>query len=1205
MAVIKVRTKNKVDIDKKPRVFFTCHQDDFEKYFDKACNDIFKSHDCAVYYTKDMTEIIADEDKETYLGRNNLFVIPVSLKLLTTPNRAMDEDFPYAMKEHIPVLPIMMEPEINDLYSSPYKFGELQYLNPYSTDLTEISYEEKLKKYLESVLISDEMAKRVRVAFDAYIFLSYRKKDRRYANELMRLIHNIPECRDIAIWFDEFLTPGESFKENIERILNDCQLFTLLVTPQLFEKVIDESGKERDNYVMGVELPAARKKKEEKGTEILAVQMEETDRAALIAGGIEDYVSPKNEDIFRTRILTYISKIAISANKDNLEHDFLIGLAYLEGIDVEVNRRRALELIKGAAEANFPEAIATLISMYTDGVGVSRNQVEALKWSEKLADYYFKKIFSKRGIIKSRTKLAELFYHYKNKRWENTIRFFLLKVDKTLTFNLIRSLYEVLMSFGICEYTLFFETCREMTQHQEKTQIVLVTDILKKSVNDTYPPYGPLFWYVPEYELYEVALLSLDQMKEDIFFAKMLALVRDVCWIFGQKNLAIEVTTRIDSTVLYEAARKDLFGIRMALCELFYVGNTTFDGGNDIYPRCFNVGEVISQKDTGIGLWERMSEPFEDELGLYEHLSYNELDGELIGFVSCPYHKPNIEKLFNEKNMYKVKGLALTQTINTIFTYISIYRKNITVLYFPENCIKKSRDSLLQMNLIYENYWSDTHLSYIRRQAKLVIPGHITDIEPYAFMGFYWMEEIVFSEGVLTIGRKAFQGCDKLSKIVFPSTITQIEPRLFLCFNLKNIVAPRSIYDVIVERFEKKANKIREVTELDNEWLEITVSNVREGKDSYSVSLKRNSSLYNGLTDVKVKNTFLQDETFEGNQDIQSVKLPSRLRKIFPRTFKDCVSLVNILMPNDLEVIGRSAFEGCTALSRIFLPESLKSISNMAFKGCANLIKLFLPNSLLNIGSEAFAGCISLREIQLPPNLVYVAPNAFIGCKSLVSVKLPVGFTLPLQLNPDAQLKYYQPRSISQKCLDKSDATDVSEICSPINSMTGDINEVYISGDTLLSKKQFAGRKDITSVVIGEGITNISKYCFSGCVNLHTVILPSTVTKISEGAFINCHNLTNIEFPYGLKSINESAFANCRRLFHVKFSKSLLQIGGQAFCGCISLESIELLSTIRRIGARAFLDCRALQQIRISANFRGDLEKIFGDIDPLIVCFIF
>jgi hypothetical protein len=115
----------------------------------------------------------------------------------------MDEDIPYAKTHNIPILPLMMECDIEDLYSSENKFGELQYLNPNSNNLTEISYAEKLKKYLDSILISDELVKRVRAAFDAYIFLSYRKKDRKYANELMRLIHSNPECRDIAIWFDD------------------------------------------------------------------------------------------------------------------------------------------------------------------------------------------------------------------------------------------------------------------------------------------------------------------------------------------------------------------------------------------------------------------------------------------------------------------------------------------------------------------------------------------------------------------------------------------------------------------------------------------------------------------------------------------------------------------------------------------------------------------------------------------------------------------------------------------------------------------------------------------------------------------------------------------------------------------------------------------------------------------------------------------
>ncbi|MBQ8763259.1 MAG: toll/interleukin-1 receptor domain-containing protein [Clostridia bacterium] len=390
MAVFKVESKNKVDIEKKPRVYFTCHPEDFEKYFKKVCEDIFKTRDCAIYYTEDMTETIAEDKKEFDLGRNNLFVIPVTFKLLTTPNRAMDEDIPYALKKHIPVLPIMMESDIDEFYSKPDKFGELQYLNPYSTDFTEISYEEKLKKYLESVLISDKLAKRVRAAFDAYIFLSYRKKDRKYANELMRLIHSNPECRDIAIWFDEFLIPGESFKKNIEKILNDCKLFALLVTPQLLEKVVDENGEERDNYVISTELPLARKKNKEKGIDIFAVEMEDTDKEALSAIDVKNYVNASDSE-FRVRLLDAVSRMAITAN-NTPEHDFLIGLAYLTGIDVEINVEEGLRLIESSADAKLKEAMKMLVNIYSIGIGTGKDINVAITHQKRFTEYLKKKM---------------------------------------------------------------------------------------------------------------------------------------------------------------------------------------------------------------------------------------------------------------------------------------------------------------------------------------------------------------------------------------------------------------------------------------------------------------------------------------------------------------------------------------------------------------------------------------------------------------------------------------------------------------------------------------------------------------------------------------------------------------------------------------------------------------------------------------------
>lgn len=383
MAKFIVKTKGNGSPKGKPRVYFSCHPADFERYFEKICADLWTARDCAVYYTEDMTEDFLAEDLETELHRMNLLVVPVTFKLLRERNRTLDFDLAYAKKEHIPVLPIMMETGLDALYSLPEKFGKLQYLNPFSTDFTEIGYEEKLKKYLDAVLVDDDTAERIRKAFDAYVFLSYRKKDRRYANDLMRLIHKHPECRDIAIWYDEFLTPGESFEENIGKALERSDLFALLVTPNLLEEV---DGK--PNFVMGVEYPEAKKA----GKPIFPAEMEETDKQALQSKfeGIPTCTDPQNEPLFKDAFLKALCRAAKSENDADPEHNFLIGLAYLEGIDVEVDRERALALITSAAEGELPEAMEKLYKMYDEGYGVPLDYRKAAYFAEKLASYYQK-----------------------------------------------------------------------------------------------------------------------------------------------------------------------------------------------------------------------------------------------------------------------------------------------------------------------------------------------------------------------------------------------------------------------------------------------------------------------------------------------------------------------------------------------------------------------------------------------------------------------------------------------------------------------------------------------------------------------------------------------------------------------------------------------------------------------------------------------
>ena len=376
---LSVKTRGEQNPSGKRKVYFTCHPKDFKVYFDKVCEDIFKTQDCAIYYTEDMTAPLPEEYLESDLGQMSLFVMPVTFRLLYEKNRAMDFDFAFATSEKhmIPVLPLMMEPGIDEFYEK--RFGKREYYSPYGFDKTAISYEDKLKKYLSSVLLDDDTVERIRKAFDAYIFLSYRKKDRNHANELMGLIHKNPMYRDVAIWYDEFLTPGEDFEKDIKKALDKSELFTLLVTPNLINE---------GNYVQAMEYPYARDKAKKR---ILPAEMVETDKEELKKQypGVPDCINAHTENL-DAAILDGLKTISLRANEDDPEHCYLIGLAYLDGVDVEVNKEYAIELITSAAEKDYPEAMEKLYYMYRDGDSIQLNYNEALKWAQRLYDHYFK-----------------------------------------------------------------------------------------------------------------------------------------------------------------------------------------------------------------------------------------------------------------------------------------------------------------------------------------------------------------------------------------------------------------------------------------------------------------------------------------------------------------------------------------------------------------------------------------------------------------------------------------------------------------------------------------------------------------------------------------------------------------------------------------------------------------------------------------------
>ena len=103
-----------------------------------------------------------------------------------------------------------------------------------------------------------------------------------------------------------------------------------------------------------------------------------------------------------------------------------------------------------------------------------------------------------------------------------------------------------------------------------------------------------------------------------------------------------------------------------------------------------------------------------------------------------------------------------------------------------------------------------------------------------------------------------------------------------------------------------------------------------------------------------------------------------------------------------IEEIGEYAFAGMIALETITIPSSVKRIASNAFEGCVNLKNIIFEDGISNLSIEkdAFEDCISLTSIYLPSGVLNLADGAFSGCINLTSVHLEA--ITPINLYNDA-----------------------------------------------------------------------------------------------------------------------------------------------------------------------------------------------------------
>ena len=95
MVQLTYKTRGNSSPQGKQRVYFCCHPADFDAFFPGISEEILAKQNCAVWYAQPDTP--RDEAFLDNLKEMQLFVMPVTSRLLYTDNYALAVEFPFAM----------------------------------------------------------------------------------------------------------------------------------------------------------------------------------------------------------------------------------------------------------------------------------------------------------------------------------------------------------------------------------------------------------------------------------------------------------------------------------------------------------------------------------------------------------------------------------------------------------------------------------------------------------------------------------------------------------------------------------------------------------------------------------------------------------------------------------------------------------------------------------------------------------------------------------------------------------------------------------------------------------------------------------------------------------------------------------------------------------------------------------------------------
>ncbi len=295
------------------------------------------------------------------------------------------------------------------------------------------------------------------------------------------------------------------------------------------------------------------------------------------------------------------------------------------------------------------------------------------------------------------------------------------------------------------------------------------------------------------------------------------------------------------------------------------------------------------------------------------------------------------------------------------------------------------------------------------------------------------------------------------------------------------------------------------------------------------------------------------ENAFGQCKSLTSVTIPDSVTTIEAWAFAMCDALKTLTIGSSVETIGDYAFVGCRSLESVAIPDSVTSIGVNAFEQCGiktltigtgiltigqkvfyeckNLTNVVIPNNVTSIGISAFRGCSGLTSVTIGSGVTSIGDNAFTDCVKLVEVINLSSLTITKGANTHGCVGKY---ALIVKTTATSSIQNENDYVFITDSDNTNYLIDYVGSNTLLNLPQkynnqnyvisnyaFQNCKNVTHLVMSDGVTSVGSDLFGDKNNLVSVTVGKNVTEIKSGAFSYCYklveviNLSNLEINVG------------------------------------------------------------------------------------------